>query len=89
MQLVGIKAVGHVGRQHEGVALLLALDAVEHRLHGIDLLPHLAMAIPEVAGAHVLRLEDHVLAIVEAPVLVQEPPLSFKFFMKFRAGERR
>ena len=53
------------------------------------MLPGRLGAAHQILRAHVVRLEDHVLSIVELPIARQQPPIALVAFEERGRGKRR
>src|SRR5437764_7159769 len=55
----------------------------------VDVLPRPLVPGRQLLRAHVPRLKDHMLAVIELPVAREDAPFIGEAFVKWRSGERR
>ena len=89
LEVVGVIAVAEIGHDRDRQLGARRRQPAHDRGIGIDLAPGPLVPRLQFRRRHLLRLEDHVLAVVELPVPREDAALALEPVMQRRAGERR
>src|SRR5688572_30060037 len=88
-QVVGVKAVAEVGAEPDWPGCGRRADTLPDGRIAVGVFPGRLDALLEFVDAHVFRLEDHVLRVVQLPVLREDAPFGVEPLVERRIREWR